>query len=60
MVLTPSFTHLNIPFSNQMFSNCSLAVDIGFVEHTQHSFCGNALQDEYLVLLQFTCAIVVL
>jgi hypothetical protein len=40
-VVTPSFTHLRITFSNQRFSNCSPTVDAGFVKLTSDSFCGN-------------------
>jgi hypothetical protein len=34
MVVTPSFTHLNITCSNQRFNNCSPTVDVGFVKLT--------------------------
>jgi hypothetical protein len=41
MVVTPSFTQLNITFSNQRFSNCNPTVDVGFVKLTLESSCGN-------------------
>jgi hypothetical protein len=45
MVVTPSFTHLSITFSNQRFSNCSptTTLDVGFVKFTLDSFCGNRI-----------------
>jgi hypothetical protein len=43
MVVTPSFKHLSITFSNQRFSNFSLTVDVGFVELSSGSFCGNTV-----------------
>jgi hypothetical protein len=36
MVVTLSFTHLSITFSNQKFINCSLTVCDGFVKLTSH------------------------
>jgi hypothetical protein len=56
MVVTPSFTHLIITFSDQRFSNCSPTVDVGFVKLMSESFCGNGPQYEHSVLLQFTYA----
>jgi hypothetical protein len=41
MVKTPPFTHLSITFSNQRFRNFSPTVDVGFVNLTSDSFCGN-------------------
>jgi hypothetical protein len=41
MVVTPSFTHLSITFSNQRFSNCSPTVDVGSVNLTSDSSCRN-------------------
>jgi hypothetical protein len=41
MVVAPSFTHLNITFSKQRFSNCGNTVDVGVVNLTSDSFCGN-------------------
>jgi hypothetical protein len=38
VVVTPSFTHLSITFSNQRFINCSRTVDVGFVKLTSDSF----------------------
>jgi hypothetical protein len=52
MVLTPSFTHLSITFSNQRFSNCSPTVDVGFVKLTSDSFCGNRV---FKMNIQFCC-----
>jgi hypothetical protein len=52
MVVTPSFTHLNITFSNQRFSNCSHTVDAGFVKLTSDSFCGNR---PVKINIQFCC-----
>jgi hypothetical protein len=60
MVVTPSFTHMSITFSNEKFSNCSPTAGAGLVKFTSDSFFKQGLQDEYLVLLQFTCAAVVL
>jgi hypothetical protein len=61
MVVTPSFMHLSINFSNQPFSNCNLTVDAGFVKLTSDSFCGNRV---FRMHIQFccpvTCAAVVL
>jgi hypothetical protein len=51
MVVTPSFTIMNITFCNQRFSSCSPTVDVRFVKLTSDSFCGNCLQDEYSVVL---------
>jgi hypothetical protein len=50
-VMTPSFTHLSITFSNRRFSSCSPTVDVGFL--TSDSFCGNRVfkMNTYLVLL---------
>jgi hypothetical protein len=39
MVMTPSFTHLSITFSNQRFSGTT--VDVGFVKLMSDSFCGD-------------------
>jgi hypothetical protein len=41
MVVTPSFTHLSITFSNERFSNCSPTVDAGFVNLTSDIYCRN-------------------
>jgi hypothetical protein len=38
MVVTPSFRHLRIPFSNQRFYNCSPTADVGFVKLTSNVF----------------------
>jgi hypothetical protein len=56
MVVIPSFTYLNITFSNQRFSNCSRTHrDVGFVKLTSHSFCGKRAfkVQECSVLLSF-------
>jgi hypothetical protein len=41
MVVTPSFTHLSIIFSNLRLSNGSLTVDVGFVKLKPDSVWGN-------------------
>jgi hypothetical protein len=41
MVVTPSFKHLSITFSNQRFSNCSCTMEVGFMKVTSDIFCGN-------------------
>jgi hypothetical protein len=51
MVITPSFTHMSITFSNKRVRNGRPTVDAGFVKTTSESFCGNGVQDEYSVLL---------
>jgi hypothetical protein len=54
-VVTRSFTHLSITFSNQRFSNCNhtATVDIGFEKLTSDRFLWKpGLHDEYSVLLQ--------
>jgi hypothetical protein len=43
LVMIPSFMHLNIPFSNQGFSNCNPTADVAFVKLMSDSFCGNRL-----------------
>jgi hypothetical protein len=50
MVVTQSFTHLSITFSNQRFSNCGPAV--GFVNLMSVSFCGNRV---VRMNIQFCC-----
>jgi hypothetical protein len=52
VVVTPSFTHLSITFSNQRFSNCSPTVDVRFVKLTSASFCGNRV---FKMNIQFWC-----
>jgi hypothetical protein len=52
MVVTPSFTHLSMTFSNRRFSNCSPTVDVGFVKLTWDSFCGNRV---FKMHIQFYC-----
>jgi hypothetical protein len=54
MVVTPSFTHLSITFSNPRFSNCSLNVEVGFVKLTSDSFCGNKV---FKMTIQFRCPV---
>jgi hypothetical protein len=54
MVVTPSFTHLGITFSNQRFSSCSPTVDLGFVKLTSDSFCGNRV---FKLNIQFCCPV---
>jgi hypothetical protein len=51
MVVTPSFTHLSVTFSNQRFSNCNPTVDVGFVKLTSVSFCRNRVFKKNIVLL---------
>jgi hypothetical protein len=52
MVVAPSFTHLNITFSKQRFSNCSPTVDAGFVSLTSDSICVNRI---FKMNVQFCC-----
>jgi hypothetical protein len=52
MVMTPSFTHLSITFSNQRFSNCSPTVDVGMVKLMSGSFYGNRV---FEMNIQFYC-----
>jgi hypothetical protein len=54
MVVTPSFTHQSITFSNQRFSNLSPTVDVGFVKLTLVSFYGNRLLE---ISIQFCCLV---
>jgi hypothetical protein len=54
MVVTPSFTHLNITFSNERFRNCSTTVDVGFVKFMSDSFCGNRV---FKMNIQFSCPV---
>jgi hypothetical protein len=54
MVMTPSFMHLSVTFSNQRFSNCSPTMDVGFVELTLDSFCGNRF---FKMNIQFCCPV---
>jgi hypothetical protein len=51
VVVTPSFTHLSITFSNHRFSSCSVTMDVESVKLMSDSFCGNNHEDEYSVLL---------
>jgi hypothetical protein len=55
MVVTPSFTHLIITFSNQRFSNCSptATIDVGLVKLTSDRFCGNRV---FKMNIQFCCS----
>jgi hypothetical protein len=55
MVMTPSFTHMSISFSNQRFSNCNLRVDVGFVKVTLDSFCGNKVFEMNIQLCCHLC-----
>jgi hypothetical protein len=43
MVVTPSFMHLSITFSNQKFSSCSPTIDAGFAKLTSDSFGENSV-----------------
>jgi hypothetical protein len=52
MVVTPSFMHLSITFSNQRFSNCSPIVGVGFVKLKSDNFCGNTV---FKLNIQFCC-----
>jgi hypothetical protein len=49
--VTPSFTHMSITRSNQIFINYSHTVDAEIMKLTSDSICGNGLQEEYSVLL---------
>jgi hypothetical protein len=51
MVVTQTFTHLSITFSNQRFSSCSPAVDVGSVNLTSDSFVEAYLRGISTVLL---------
>jgi hypothetical protein len=60
IVVTPSFTHLSITFSNQRFRSYSRTVGVGFVELTSDSFCGNrGLKMNIQFCSPVTCAAVV-
>jgi hypothetical protein len=52
IVVTPSFTHLSITFSNERFSNCSPTVDVWFVKLTSDSFYGNRV---FKINIQVCC-----
>jgi hypothetical protein len=54
MVVTPSFTHLSIAFSNQKVSNCSPIMDVRFVKFRSDNFCGNRV---FKVNIQFCCPV---
>ena len=41
MIITPSFGPFSVVFSNQMFSNRSCPLDVGFVTLSSDFFCGN-------------------
>jgi hypothetical protein len=54
LILTPSFTHLSITFSNQRFSNCNPTVDVRFFKLMSDSFCGNRV---FKMNIQFCCPV---
>jgi hypothetical protein len=61
MVVTPSFTHLNITFSNQRFSNCSPTVDVGVCEaHIGRTIFVETGSSRWIFSSVVTCAAVVL
>jgi hypothetical protein len=53
MVVTPSFTHLSIAFSNQRLSHCSPTVDVGFVKLTSYNFSENRV---FKMNIQLCCS----
>ena len=44
VIITPSFSPFGAVFSNQRFSNCSSAMDVGFVKLSSDCFCGTVFK----------------